>query len=131
MIVKILRGIGAPGKLWTGDSPENGAVVEALFIERRCTTEGCTRSTRKLRADDLTASAEAVSALEIPTLLVTMGGVGSIAVDEATPRSLVTWNWSNRIGGHVIVNPVLHVAGYYNRDALSPARAGDKSIHPY
>ncbi|OHA01686.1 MAG: hypothetical protein A3C11_03040 [Candidatus Sungbacteria bacterium RIFCSPHIGHO2_02_FULL_49_12] len=131
MIVKILRGIGAPGKLWTGDSPESGAVVDALFIERRCTTEGCARTVRKLRAHALHASAEVVSALELPTLLVTMGGVGSIHVDEATPWSLVAWNWSARVGGHAILNPVLQVAGYYSRDELPPAREGYKWIRTY
>lgn len=120
MIVRIVRGIGAPGKLWTGDIPADGTVVDAMLIERHClqgqggVLDGdgdplppCRRTTRKLRVTPVTFSAEAIAALVIPKLFVTMGGVGTLDHgDPVIPTDLTVWNWSGRRGGHVVVNPI-------------------------
>lgn len=36
MIVKIKRGIGSPGKLWTGDEPTEGVLVNAKLLHKTC-----------------------------------------------------------------------------------------------
>lgn len=116
MLAKIKRGIGSPGKLWTGHTPETGAVGECWVVERSCP---CGATTRKFRFRSLDVSPEALEALELPTVFVTMGGVGSVAAhvpesDTTNKRELQCWNWSGRVGGHVIVNPLLVLSGYYD-----------------
>src|SRR3989344_6523484 len=130
MVVRILRGIGSPGKLWTGDAPEGGVIADVALVERHCSSEGCGRSTRKLKARAATLSAEAISALEIPTLLVTMGGVGSLHTSDSA-ESLVCWNWSGRRGGHAILAPVAPLTGYHPREELPPPRPGYVWLQTY
>lgn len=131
MIVKVLRGIGYPGKLWTGDWPKTGAIVDAKIIERTC--ECCGASTRKLRATPIEISAEGQAALEIPTLFLTAGGVGSISVDPELDCRLTVWNWSHRTGGHAVINPLAVVGGRddYIGSLPVPARPGFRWVCTY
>lgn len=117
MITKIQWGIGSPGKLWTGDVPVAGTIVDAKIIERTC---ACGASTRKLRAHPVAISAEGIAALEIPTLFLTAGGVGSIYNDPELDCRLTVWNWSHRNGGHVVVNPLAVIGGYVGDDPDDP-----------
>lgn len=138
MIVKIRRGIGNPGKLWTGSVPEDGEVVNARIIERKCSC--CDRTTRRLRTQPV-ENAEAIAvACEIPTVFVTMGGVGSVATlfypekatePEVTPEEFRLWNWSHRVGGHVVLNPVAVLNGYWAPGDLPTPRAGHYWIQTY
>ncbi len=128
--MKIKRGIGAPGKLWTGDSPENGEVANARIMERTCSC--CGNSTRKFRVEKVENAEALATACEIATLFLTMGGVGSVATGFATsdgqgsvnPREFQLWNWSGRVGGHAILNPVAVLDGYWEPETLPTPRAG-------
>ncbi len=138
MIVKIVRGIGQPGKLWTGDVPEDGAIVDARIMERTCS---CGASTRKLRVTkiDATSAKGLAEACEISTLFVTMGGVGSVAtgfrgrdgLDVANPIEFQLWNWSGRVGGHAILNPTAVLGGYWETVALPSPKEGYYWIRTY
>ena len=135
MIVKIVRGIGAPGKLWTGDIPESGEVVDARIFERVCT---CGAVTRKLRVNKLENVSAIAEACEIPTLLVTMGGVGSVSLSTEeggesipNPQWLQLQNWSKRVGGHAILSPVATLSGYWNEKEIPPAKEGFRWIRTY
>lgn len=127
MIVRILSGIGNPGKLWTGNTPENGAIVDARIFEKKCK---CGASTRKLRIGKVENVAAIEAACEIPTLFVTMGGVGSVASkiipqvegDDDNLDQFRLWNWSDRVGGHAIVNPVATLSGYWSEKDLPPTK---------
>jgi hypothetical protein len=139
MLVRLSIGIGAFGKLWTGtqlspahEDPQNSLwdgekvipnIVDAYIIERRCCECGAT--TRKFRAHPVEQSAEARKALDLPTCFVTAGGVGSIYVERNKVHDdLMVWNWSGRVGGHVILNPVMVCSGYMSRDELPAPRDG-------
>ncbi|HTE48377.1 MAG TPA: hypothetical protein VK675_00520 [Candidatus Paceibacterota bacterium] len=64
-----------------------------------------------------------------------MGGVGSIYNhDEAkggAPKHLRCWNWSERIGGHVIVDPILVMNGYVERKQLPIPKVGFRWVQTY
>ncbi|MDO8623944.1 MAG: hypothetical protein Q7R54_01180 [bacterium] len=129
MIAKIRRGIGKPGKLWTGSTPEDGEVVNVRIVERKCSS--CDNTTRRLRTQPVEDAAAIAVACDIPTLFVTMGGVGSVnslalieggdQVELADPYQL--WNWSGRVGGHAILNPVAVLNGYWDRSELPKPNA--------
>jgi hypothetical protein len=140
MLVKLSVGIGNYGKLWTGtrlspahEDPINSLwdeqnervipnIVDATIIERRCE---CGATTRKFRAYPVEQSAEARKALNVPTCFITAGGVGSIYVEtDKVLEDLTVWNWSGRVGGHVILNPIMVCSGYMNRDELPTPRDG-------
>lgn len=140
MLVQLKHGQGSYGKLWTGtalsaahEDPINGLwdaqsqrvipnIVDATIIERRCE---CGATTRKFRAYPVEQSAEARKALDVPTCFVTAGGVGSIYVEtDKVLTDLTVWNWSGRVGGHVILNPVMIRSGYVSRDELPTPKPG-------
>ncbi len=129
MIVKIRRGIGSPGKLWTGDVPADGDVVNARIMERTCSC--CGKSTRKFRVEKVENAEALATACEIATLFLTMGGVGSVATGFTTaegrpvnPIEFQLWNWSGRVGGHAILNPVAVLNGYWEPQSLPTPKAG-------
>lgn len=140
MLVKLSHGQGSYGKLWTGtafsaahEDPINSLwdsqnqrvipnIVDATIIERHCE---CGASTRKFRAYPVEQSAEARKALDLPVCFVTAGGVGSIYVErDKVIADLTVWNWSGRVGGHVILNPVMVLSGYVSPDDLPTPREG-------
>ncbi len=145
MFVKIEMGPGTAGKLWTGSeigdaagkyakvelvefhSPESGASTRRLFI----------RETRD----------EAPEGIRVPTLHISTGGVGSLVSgrvtreqygEPTTPRPedswlmpLLVWNWSGRVGGYVILDPVSTESGYVRRDEVNSALPNFAWIHTY
>lgn len=138
MLVQLKHGQGSYGKLWTGtvfsvahEDPINSLwdgqriipnIVDATLIERRCE---CGATTRKFRAYPVEQSAEARKALDLPVCFITAGGVGSIYVEcDSVHTDLTVWNWSGRVGGHVILNPVMVRSGYVSRDELPTPKAG-------
>lgn len=138
MLVKLSVGIGCFGKLWTGKSlypshqdPKNmlwdgekaiSNIVDAFIMERHCE---CGATTRKFRATPVSHTDEARQALELPECFITGGGVGSIYVesDKVSPEILVN-NWSGRVGGHVILSPLMVLSGYISADDLPSAKPG-------
>jgi len=147
MIVKICRGIGNPGKLWTGDEPETGSLVNAKLLHKicpQCGHDGKRIGTAQVfRVDkESTFSPEAVEALEVQTLFLTMGGVGSTcsnAVNTATEwenldldlSKIQCWNWSGRCGGHAILNPLAVMSGYVGRGDLPKPKQGFVWVQTY
>ena len=145
MFVKIEMGPGTAGKLWTGSeiggaagkyarvelvefhSPESGASTRRLFI----------RETRD----------EAPEGIRIPTLHISTGGVGSLVsgrvvrelgCEPTTLREedswllpLLVWNWSGRVGGYLILDPVNTESGYVRRDEVNSALPGYAWIQTY
>lgn len=145
MWTKIEKGVGNAGKLWTGSelngsvgkyarvelvefhSPESGASTRRLFI----------RETRD----------EAPEGIRVPTLRICTGGVGSLVAgrvvrepngEPTTPREedawimpLLVWNWSGRVGGYLILDPVVVEDGYVRRDEVNSALPGYAWIHTY
>lgn len=136
MLVKIRRGIGRPGKLWTGDEPANEEIVNARIVERRCE---CGASTRKLRVEKVENASAIAEACEVPTLFVTMGGVGSLcsySLHEDGEKIDVfpeyqCWNWSGRVGGHIFLNPAAVLNGYWEENDLPKPRADHYWVRTY
>lgn len=128
MLVRLIKGIGAFGKLWTGDKPyDTGKVYNAYFLYKTCK---CAATTRKLKAEPVTYCADS-SAVDLPVLFVTAGGVGSIVVDtDVNPEGIEVWNWSGRVGGYAILNPLMVHSGYVSKDDL-PAPKRGKWIQTY
>lgn len=143
MIGTIKAGVGSPGKLWTGDSPAEGPAVVSI-IERVCP---CGATTRKFRAAPLVTGADRAildHAADWPVIFVATGGVGSLVDTSpggiekryasghaARAAGLACWNWSNRVGGWVIVSPVAVAGGYVAKTDLPPAREGYVWLHTY
>lgn len=146
MFVKIEMGIGSPGKLWTGsDLPnrnlEKFARVE--LVEFHSPESGA--STRRLFIQELLD--EAPEGIRIPTLHIATGGVGSICagrvnLDEYSEPTtsyesdkwltpLLVWNWSGRVGGYLILDPVAVESGYVRRDEVNSALPGYAWICTY
>ena len=108
-------------------SPKSGACTRRLFIQE-------TRD-------------EAPEGLKIPTLHVFTGGVGSLCAgrvvrerrgEPTTPvqddqwlMPLLVWNWSGRVGGYVILDPVCVESGYVRREELNSALPGYAWIQTY
>lgn len=146
MLVKLSVGIGSYGKLWTGtklrpahEDPKNmlwdfkaneaiPSIVDAFIIERTCK---CGATTRKFRAYPVEQSAEARLALDLPTCFVTAGGVDSICTWAGVSDDITTWNWSGRIGGHAILNPVMVRSGYVREEELPTPKDGYVWIQTY
>jgi hypothetical protein len=108
-IFRIRRGIGAYGKLWTGDRPEEGALVTyPKIVLRSCRHCGCT--TNQFRASQIeTATPEAFAKMPLREIWLFAGGVGSLPdlqpfSETLDVPSLLT-NWSGRIGGIVLIAP--------------------------
>lgn len=139
MLVKLFVGIGRFGKLWTGtrlvqsiedtnslwDAANHRVIpriVDALIIERRCE---CGATTRKFRAYPLVQTSEAQKVLDLPTCFITAGGVGSLRVEyDIAQKDQMVWNWSNRVGGHVLLNPVMVFSGRVSREGLPAPKKG-------
>lgn len=145
MWCKIEKGVGDAGKLWTG-SELNGSVgkyARVELVEFRSPESGA--CTRRLFLRDVRD--EAPEGIRIPTLHICTGGVGSIVGgrvvrkpkgEPMTPRQkdswlmpLLVWNWSGRVGGYVILDPVSAEAGYVRRDEVNSALPGYVWIHVY
>lgn len=138
MIAKVEIGIGGFGKLWTGHTPEPG-IYNVVMIERTCP---CGATTKKFRAypvpQPLTFGdcPTLADALDLPTVFITAGGVGSLCVDhegtgDGKGNQLTVWNWSGREGGHVIANPLMVLSGYWSRFELPETKAGFRWLQTY
>lgn len=140
MWCKIQTGVGSPGKLWTGSdlSDSVGKVARVELVEFRSSESGA--STRRLFITD--TRDDAPEGVYVPTLRICTGGVGSLAPHYAQvtrergdePRMqnpdhewqlpLVVWNWSGRIGGYAILDPVSVESGYVRADELNSTLPG-------
>ena len=140
MIVKIRLGIGRPGKLWTGyqgffptcgcreDEGLDGKVAYVEFVENY-SRNGST--TRRLFGGAKELTPEQERAIEMPTLFISAGGAGSVGEGADGTR---IWNWSGRIGGNIILNPIMVEVGRYwefEADPLAKPRPGYKWIETY
>lgn len=145
MWCKIEKGIGEAGKLWTG-SELNGSVgkyARVEFVEFHSPESGA--CTRRLFLRDVRD--EAPEGICIPILHIFTGGVGSLVSgrvvrepnsEPTTPREedcwlmpLLVWNWSGRVGGYVILDPVSTESGYVRRDEVNSALPGYAWINVY
>lgn len=145
MWTKIEMGPGSPGKLWTGSKIENlsGKFAQVELVEFHSPESGA--STRRLFVRE--TRDEAPEGIRVPTLHISTGGVGSIVggrvtrepgSEPTTPREedswllpLLVWNWSGRIGGYLILDPVSTESGYVRRDEVNSALPGFVWIHTY
>jgi hypothetical protein len=126
-IFRVRRGIGAFGKLWTGDRPEDGALVTyPKIVLRSCRHCGCT--TNQFRASAIeTTTPEAFAKMPLRDLWLFAGGVGSLPdlhpFAEGLDVPSILTNWSGRIGGLVLIAP----------EAVTSARvSGDEPLDaPY
>lgn len=149
MLAKIKIGTGSYGKLWTGtqllanfkklnefmvkqpfkDSQEFiGNLFDCSIVERHCE---CGLVTRKFKAYPVEATSNISDYLDVKTVFITAGGVGSINTDNGTSPSLQVTNWSGRVGGHVIVDPLLVVNGYWERKDLPNVKNGAQWLCTY
>ncbi len=141
MILKVKWGLGSPGKLWTGDSPQDGSLVDAnLFLKKcsACGQAGRRTTTKILRTKEVGMSPQALEALEVSTLFITAGGVGSIysqavdiGLDSELGANIRCWNWSERISGHAILDPLAVVGGYVTKASLPMAKPGYVWVETY
>lgn len=144
MWVRIETGPGSPGKLWTGSEvPTTGTFAKVELVEFRSPEGGS--STRRLFIDE--TREEAPEGIRIPTLHVSTGGVGSlvggcvITGPYGDPTTLheenrwltpfLVWNWSGRMGGYLILDPVQVLSGHVRRDEVNSALPGYAWIHTY
>jgi len=142
---KIEKGIGGAGKLWTG-SELNGSVgkyARVELVEFHSPESGA--CTRRLFLRDVRD--EAPEGVRIPVLHIFTGGVVSIVGgrvvrepngEPTTPREedswlmpLLVWNWSGRVGGYLVLDPVSTESGYVRRDEVNSALPGYAWIHTY
>lgn len=145
MWCKIVKGVGDAGKLWTG-SELNGSVgkyARVELVEFHSPESGA--CTRRLFLRDVRD--EAPEGIRIPTLHISTGGVGSLVAgrvtreqggEPTTPREedawltpLLVWNWSGRVGGYLVLDPVSTESGYVRRDEVNSALSGYTWIHAY
>lgn len=136
--------VARAGKLATGSAVKadrdtglvTGAIapIEVLLI----TSPRGGASTRKINLAGDLFPAEAIGAIEAPTLFLTMGGVGStesrpfgLPEGEAGPdlTPIRFWNWSGRTGGHTVIDPIAVVAG--RGIEPPPAKSGFMWIQTY
>lgn len=152
MIVKIQLGIGAPGKLWTGslqffpcheytaegnaDRPSLSGQLCEVELAEHWSESGA--STRRLYHRNTFAANEAEkleTALEIPMLHVATGGVGSLPIFQIGSgdirEDVAVWNWSGRVGGFAILDPIKVFSGYYDPEDLPMAKPGFAWIDLY
>ena len=111
--------VSSPGKLWTGSNlfGLDSAFALPKLIQTSC---GCGATTKRLWLDGVIPSNHIDTNRtgdwsEWPVLFVSTGGVGSCtAPDQPAGKSsseLVTWNWSGRGSGWVIIDPLLVISG--------------------
>ena len=145
MWVKIEVGIGEPGKLWTGSELNNvsGKYSHVELVEFHSPESGA--STRRLFIRDVRD--EAPEGIRIPTLYIFTGGVGSLVAgrvvrehygepttwraEDSWLTPLLVWNWSGRVGGYIILDPIIVESGYIRRDEVNSALPGYAWIHVY
>lgn len=115
-IFRIRRGIGAYGKLWTGDRPEEGALITfPRIVSRQC--QHCGKVTNQFRASVIeTTIGSRFRDLAYRDLWLFAGGVGSLpdAVDELATKldvPVCVTNWSGRVAGAVLIAPEAVVSG--------------------
>jgi len=143
--VKIEVGTGSPGKLWTGSAvePAAGKYARVELVEFRSPQSGA--STRRLFLREVRD--DAPEGIVIPTLHISTGGVGSLVSgrvvrepdDEPTTlrekdawlMPLLVWNWSGRVGGYIVLNPVAIEDGYVRGSEVNSALPGYAWIHTY
>jgi hypothetical protein len=111
---RVRRGIGAFGKLWTGDRPEEGALVAApRIVYRQC--QHCLKTTNQFRCDVIeTSKPELFTKQPVRNLWLFAGGVGSLPIFDwaygLCCQAIVT-NWSDRQGGLALIEPDAVVSG--------------------
>jgi hypothetical protein len=121
-IFRIRRGIGAFGKLWTGDRPEEGALVAyPKIVLRQCVHCGCT--TNQFRASVIeTRTPEAFAGMPLRDLWLFAGGVASLPDLQPFGEGLnvpsILTNWSGRIGGLILIAPEAVVSARVSGDDL-------------
>jgi len=143
--VKIAKGIGSTGKLWTGSDiqPALGRYARAELVEFHSPKSGA--CTRRLFLRDM--QEHAPEGIKIPTLHIFTGGVGSLVggrvvrehygnpttpeQEDAWLMPLLVWNWSGRVGGYLILDPVSTESGYVRRDEVNSALPGYAWIQVY
>jgi|GEM_PF-5904632 hypothetical protein len=127
MFVRVrMSSVAEPGKLWTGDTPEDGAVAEVELVELHCE---CGASTRKFRISNelpVQLVGEAIDVSQLPIAYISCGGVGST---RDSVEALEAWNWSGRVGGSVIIDPLVVLEGYVS--CPPPTKNGFKWICLY
>ena len=146
MIVEIEVGVGTPGKLWTSTDVlplqeegeqkpgQPGSFCEIELLEQ-WSSNGAT--TRRLKNHEGFSDEEVMEfkrAMSIPILHIATGGVGSLPVVKTKDDirwDVALWNWSGRIGGFAVLNPILVRAGYYTREDLPKSNPGFAWIHVY
>lgn len=129
MFSKISFGAGAPGKLWTGSKfgtlGGKRDIVDVKFFLFSC---ACGATSRKLLVGSggiIQASvAEKLDLAKVPTVLVSAGGVGSIAWCDEQMKAIATWNWSGRTGGYVVANPLHVLSGRLNTPPATKEGSG-------
>lgn len=145
MWCKIEKGIGDAGKLWTGSELDGsvGKYARVELVEFRSPKSGA--CTRRLFLRDVRDRAP--EGVRIPTLHIFTGGVGSIVGGRVTREPngepttlreedswlmpLLVWNWSGRVGGYIILDPVSTESGYVRRDEVNSALPGYAWISVY
>lgn len=144
MYYRIVVGIGTPGKLWTGTPVREQQVLYARpeLVEFWSPQSGA--CTRRLFLHDVKENLEG---LVMPTLHIFSGGVGSLVggrvvrergehpttphEDDAWLMPLLVWNWSGRVGGYIVVDPLLVESGYVSQETLNSAKPGYAWIKTY
>ncbi len=146
MIVKIHIGIGNAGKLWTGSNltGHEGRYAKVELVEFRSPQSSA--STRRLYIHE--SQDTPPEGIRVPTLHISVGGVGSLVSrtiirDEVTlePTTeegnenwlmpLLVWNWSGRVGGYLILDPVRVESGYIQGTEVNTALPGYAWIKTY
>jgi hypothetical protein len=151
MWTKIEMGTGTPGKLWTGDNFESisGKFARVELVEFHSPASGA--STRRLFVAEVRE--DAPEGIYVPTLRICAGGVGSLVTAGSVTRELrgepiapqrkdswgepialgankpcllplLVWNWSGRIGGYIILDPVMTERGYVRHNEVNSALPG-------
>lgn len=133
MIVKIQVGIGRQGKLWTGSKMNqfNGKICRVELVEFLSPTRKA--STRRLFVKEVLE--ETPEGIYIPTLYIGMGGVGSLPTlsvltsEDKGPQAenieILTWNWSGRVGGFIVLDPISVESGHITNNALALNKPDD------
>jgi hypothetical protein len=145
MWTKIEMGPGSAGKLWTGSEVKGlaGKFARVELVEFHSPESSA--STRRLFIREMRD--EAPEGIRIPILHISTGGVGSIVSEHVTRElnglpttlceenswlmPLLVWNWSGRVGGYLILNPVATESGYVRRDEVNSALPGYAWIYTY
>lgn len=136
-MVRVQLGFGRPGKLWTGSReffPNcevvglDGQYAEVELIEN-WSENG--QTTRRLFGHKAELTQEQVNALWIPVLFISAGGARTVGEGAEGTR---TWNWSGRVGGNVVLDPLMvhqTTRRVIEHDPLPEARPGYRWVQTY